>query len=92
MQFLSIFSKSPMGQRFHSHPAGPIISNIGGWLFTFYWLPHCFMPFSLLKFDRYMPVYRTTWFSLYVFFLGWYLVKAPVKAFLLSGAEKKKDK
>ncbi len=80
-------------QRFYSHPAGPVVSRLFGWAFVFFWLPHCFMPFALLKFDRYMPVYWNTWFALYVFFLGWYVVKAPVKAFLLKGAEKpaKKD-
>jgi hypothetical protein len=54
-----MFDKSPMMQRFYSHPAGPILSMVAGWTFLFFWLPHCFMPFAILKFDKYWPGRKT---------------------------------
>lgn len=93
-EMVSILERSPMMKPFWEHPAAPILSQVAGTAFTYFWLPHCLMPFVMLKFNVYFPVYVNTYFILYIFFLGWFLVKAPVKSFLLRGEvreEKKKE-
>ena len=67
-----------------------------GSVFTLFWLPHCLMPFVLLKFNQYFYCYANTYFILWIFFAGWPLYKGPVKSFLLRGevradADKKKE-
>ena len=92
---IAILERSPMMKPYWEHPAAPILSQAIGYAFMLFWLPHCLMPFILLKFNLYFPVYANTYFILWIFFMGWPLVKGPVKSFLLRGevreVEKKKE-
>ena len=89
---VSILERSPMMKPFWEHPAAPILSQVAGSAFMVFWLPHCLMPFVLLKFNMYFPVYYNTYFILWIFFMGWPLVKGPVKGFLLRGEVREVDK
>ena len=61
-----------------------------GWLYCHFFLPHCFLPFALLFFSKYIKAYTSVLFIEYLFFIGWHVWGKLVKMWLLS--ENKKDK
>ena len=83
-----MLAKSSKAQKILQHPTGAIVSQVLGYVFILFWLPHCFMAFPLLKFDKYFPVMWENFFFLQIFFGSWFLVKGPLKTFL---QDKRKD-
>lgn len=81
-EFHAMLAKSSKAQEILQHPIGSIVSQVLGYVFIMFWLPHCFMAFPLLKLDKYLPVMWNNCFILQIFFSSWFLVKGPLKAFL----------
>jgi len=84
----SVWSRSPLVARWREHPAFNTMTNIVGWIYCHFFLPHCFMPFPLLMISRYWPAYKATFCVEYLFFIGWFLWGLPIKFWLLSGSKK----
>lgn len=65
-----------------------------GWIFgKFYhllFLPHCFLPFPLLKHRKYLPVMMNTYCGVFLFFGTWVIWK-PLAKMILKPEYKKKD-
>ncbi|TRY80134.1 hypothetical protein TCAL_08953 [Tigriopus californicus] len=88
-EFVAVWTKSPKAQALHEHPLGNIFCKVVGYLYVVTLLPHCFLPFPLLKFDKYWGPLWETRFIMYIIFGSWFLVRQPVKSFLLP--PKKQD-
>jgi len=82
--FSSTWRKSTKVAGWKDHPAYHTIVTIIGWSYVLFFLPHCFLPFPLLAWSRYWPVYRGLYLIEYLFFLGYPLWGRPVKAWLLN--------
>jgi len=92
-EFLALLERSERMERLMVHPAGETMCRLFGWLWVFLLMPHCFIPFSLLSYNKYLPVYRDTYFLLYAVYLSWPLWRPAMKSFLkLKPKQDKKDK
>lgn len=87
----AVWAKSPVVKRWRDHPAFNTVTNIVGWVYLHFFLPHCFMPFPLLWFEKYWPAYKATLFVEYLFFMGWVVWGQGVKMWLLSGMSRKEE-
>ncbi len=58
---------------------------IVGKLYYLFFLPHCFLPFALLKSKRYVPVMLNTYAAIFVFFGTWILWRPLAKMILRPG-------
>merc|ERR1719237_1675979 len=56
-QFLSIWGKSSKVVVWKSHPAYTTITSVLGWVWVWVFLPHAFIPFSLLLWSTSLHVY-----------------------------------
>ena len=54
-QFFSMVDNSPMMKQLYEHAPFKIFSKIVGKFYLLFFLPHCFMPFALLKHAIYLP-------------------------------------
>ena len=60
--------------------------NFAGWIcrkiYHLFFLPHCFLPFPLLKHRKYLPVMANTYFGVFAFFGSWFVWKHVAKLVL----------
>jgi len=59
--------------------------------YVLFFLPHCFLPFPLLGWHRFWPVYQGLFFILYLFFLGYPAWGKLARHWLLSNNPKKNE-
>ena len=59
-QFLSTWGKSAKVAKWKSHPAYSTVTSVLGWLWVWAFLPHAFIPFSLLLWSTSMQVGSST--------------------------------
>lgn len=72
LQFLTIiFFFSPMIQKMSENPIMRGVFWIMGKSYTTFFMPHCFLPFGLLKHTKYIPAIKATYGLVYVFFGTW---------------------
>jgi len=91
-QFLSIWGKSPKVGVWKSHPAYTTISSVLGWIWVWGFLPHCFIPFSLLNWSVSLQAYSSTYFFMYTAYAAWFLfLKGALKQALGGPAKEKVD-
>jgi len=90
-QFFSMVDNSPVMKQLYEHAAFKIFSKAVGKIYLLFFLPHCFMPFALLKHAIYLPVLWSTRGMVFVFFGTWPLWKIPVKMLLKPISPKKID-
>ena len=83
-EFLSIWGRSKKVERWLECPRLVRLFNLLGWLWVLFFLPLCFISFSLLTFNKFYPAYSATYFLLYVVFGSWPLIKGSVKKFLFD--------
>lgn len=83
-EFASIWSKSAKVTRWKEHPAYNTMTVVLGWIYVHFFLPHCFLPFPLLFFSKFISVYKDLLFIEYIFFIGWLGWGRIVKMWLLS--------
>jgi len=88
-EFLAIWSRSPKVEKWVQDPQMALIFKVLGWCWVSFMLPHCFIAFSLLTYNKFIPAYFSTYFFIYVVFLSWPLWKGAVKDFL--GSPKKDE-
>lgn len=76
--------------RWKEHPAYNTMTVVLGWTYVHLFLPHCFLPFPLLFFSKFMAAYKHLLFIEYLFFIGWLGWGRVVKMWLLSENIKEK--
>jgi len=81
-EFFWMVDNSPMMKDMYKHSGFKIASKIVGKFYLLFFLPHCFMPFALLKHRIYLPVLWSTRAMVFVFFGTWPLWKIPAKMLL----------
>jgi len=69
-EFLGIWSRSPKVQKWLHDPQMARIFKVLGWCWVFFMLPHCFIAFSLLTYNKFIPAYFSTYFFIYVVLLS----------------------
>ena len=70
--------------RWKEHPAYNTMTVALGWTYCHFFLPHCFLPFPLLFFSKWMSAYKALFFIEYIFFIGWLGWGKLIKMWLLS--------
>ena len=92
-ELVGLLERSERLERWQAHPACNTVCTLLGWLWVSLFMPFCFIPFSLMTVDRYLPVYKSIYFILYLVYLSWPLYRPAVKAFLQvrPKPEKKKE-
>ena len=83
-EFLAIWDRSQKVERWLESPGLVRLFHILAWLAVQLLLPHGFIAFSLLTFDKFYPAYAATYFLLYLVLASWPLVKGLLKWFLLD--------
>jgi len=81
-EFFWMVENSQMMQEMYKKTAFRIASKVVGKLYVLFFLPHCFMPFALLKHVYYLPVLWSTRAMVLVCFGTWPIWKKPVKMLL----------
>jgi len=89
-EFLAIWSRSSKVEKWLQDPQVAFACKILGWCWVFFILPHCFISFALLTYNKFIPAYFGTYFFVYILFFTWPLWKGAVKD-LLGGPLKEKD-
>ncbi len=79
-------------QRLNENPVMRSVFWILGKFYVTLFLPHCFLPFALLKKAKYMPVIWSTYGLVYVFFGTWPLWKPLAKMVLRPQHEQRAEK
>jgi hypothetical protein len=88
LQFFTMLDNSSWLQPlFAKYPAASFVGWIFGKMYHLFFLPHCFLPFPLLKSKKYLPVMTNTYFGVFVFFGSWYLW-GPVAKMVLAPKRK----
>jgi len=90
-EFLAIWSRSDKVEKWLQDPQSAFICKVLGWCWVFFFLPHCFISFALLTYNKIVPAYFATYFFIYVIFFTWPLWKGTVKNFLGGPAKKEED-
>ena len=81
---LTIFqNSSPTMQKLNENPAMRGVFWFMGKMYVTFFLPHCFLPFAVLTIPRIIPVLKTTYGLIYVFYGSWPLW-APVAKMILK--------
>ena len=70
------------------YPALNALSWASGKMYHLFFLPHCFLPFPLLKSKKYMPVMSNTYCGVFLFFGSWILWR-PVAKMILAPTSRK---
>lgn len=81
-ELMSILERSERMKRWQQHPACDSVCKLIGWLWVSLFMPFCFIPFSLMTADRFLPAYKGTYFLIYLVYLSWPLYRPALKAFL----------
>jgi len=89
--FSTVWNKSARVARWKEHPAYATVTTTIGWCYVLFFLPHCFLPFPLLGWHRFWPVYQGLFFILYLFFLGYPAWGKLARHWLLSNNPKKNE-
>lgn len=76
------WARSEKAKHWMEHPAYNSVVSIIGWLYVNTFMCHCFIPFALLSYSRYLAAYQSVFFLEYLVFLTWPLWGQAVKAFL----------
>ena len=81
---LTIFqNSSPTMQKLNENPAIRGVFWFMGKMYVTFFLPHCFLPFAVLTIPRIIPVLKTTYGLIYIFYGSWPLW-APVAKMILK--------
>jgi len=91
-EFLAIWSRSAKVEKWLQDPQIAFVCQILGWCWVFFILPHCFISFALLTYNKFIPAYFGTYFFVYVLFFTWPLWKGAVKDFLGGPVTEKEEK
>ena len=70
-------------QKLNENPAMRGVFWFMGKMYVTFFLPHCFLPFAVLTIPRIIPVLKTTYGLIYVFYGSWPLW-APVAKMILK--------
>jgi len=89
-QFLSIWGKSSKVGVWKSHPAYTTITSVLGWVWVWVFLPHAFIPFSLLTWSISLQAYASTYFFMYIAYAAWFLFLKGALKQALGGQPKEK--
>merc|ERR1712055_69076 len=89
-QFLSIWGKSSKVGVWRSHPAYTTITSVLGWIWVWVFLPHAFIPFSLLLWSASLQAYASTYFFMYIAYAAWFLFLKGALKQALGGQPKEK--
>jgi len=89
-EFLAIWSRSAKVEKWLQDPQIALVCKVLGWCWVFFILPHCFISFALLTYNKIIPAYFSTYFFLYILFFTWPLWKGALKEFL-GGPKKEKE-
>ena len=81
-EFTGLLARSERMERVRQHPAGPAVCQLLGWLWVFFFMSQCFIPFSLFSWDKYLPTYRGMYFILWAVYLSWPAWRPLTKSFL----------
>ena len=73
------------------YPALNFATWICGKIYHLFFLPHCFLPFPLLKSKKYWPVMMNTYFGVFLFFGSWYLWRPLAKIILAPKSRKAEE-
>ena len=91
-EFLAIWGRSQKVERWMKSPGLVRLFSILGWLWVIFFLPLCFISFSLLTFNKFYPAYADTYYLLYLVFASWAFMKGFVKKFLFDENTETKTK
>lgn len=89
--FFYMVDNSPMMKKLFENRLFANFSWVLGKVYLTFFLPHCFLPFALLKSHKYLPVLMTTYAGVYVFFGTWPLWKPLAKMVLKPQQPEKKE-
>ena len=82
-QFFTMLDNSSWLQPlFQKYPVVNFIGWVFGKIYHLFFLPHCFLPFPLLKSRKFIPVMTNTYFGVFLFFGSWYLWRPLAKLIL----------
>lgn len=73
------------------YPALSFAGWVCGKVYHLFFLPHCFLPFPLLKSKRYIAVMLNTYCGVFLFFGSWYLWSPLAKMILKPKSKTKKE-
>merc|ERR1711982_310356 len=90
--FFSMVDNSPTMQKLNENPAMRGLFWFMGKMYVTIALPHCFMPFAVLTIPRFIPVLKTTYGLVYVFYGSWPLWAPVAKMILKPVRPEKKEK
>ena len=70
-QVISICGRTSLFRSIWSNPLGSALCSAFGFCYYCFLLPHCFLPFAMLKREKYLPAMaRTGWFLEIYFVVG----------------------
>ena len=87
--FFGMVDNSPMIQKMNENPLMRSVFWIMGKGYITFFLPHCFLPFGLLKNEKYIPVIKSTFGLVYVVFGTW-PIWSPVAKMILKPVKPEK--
>jgi len=87
--FFPMVANSPTMQKLNENPTMRGVFWFMGKMYVSIFLPHCFLPFAVLTIPRIIPVLKTTYALVYVFFGTW-PVWAPVAKMILKPVKPEK--
>merc|ERR1711994_366816 len=90
-EFFWMVDNSPIMKEMSKYTAFQIATKVLGKFYLLFFLPHCFMPFALLKHAIYLPVLWSTRAMVLVFFGTWPIWKHPMKMLLKPVKPKKEE-
>jgi len=90
--FSTVWNKSVRVARWKEHPAYTTVTTTIGWCYVFFFLPHCFLAFPLLGWNRFWPVYQGLYFIIYLFFMGYPAWGKLARSWLLSNNPKREER
>jgi len=89
--FFPMVANSPTMQKLNENPAMRGVFWFMGKMYVTIALPHCFLPFAVLTLPRFIPVLKTTYGLVYVFYGSWPLWAPLAKMILKPVRPEKKE-
>lgn len=89
-EFLAIWGRSEKVQQWRQNPAFIKVANVMGWVAVVGFLPHNFLPFSLLLWTPTYYALSHTYFIMYIIYIAWWLGLKGVVKDALCGPRKEK--
>jgi len=70
-EFFGVWSKSDKVEKLMKVKTYSMLAQIAGWVYVVILLPHCFLAFGLLTWNKFLPAYTATYFIMYIWWLIW---------------------